>query len=427
MEITHATRIGDLGEAPVRRFDARLVHLDQVEQSQRERADIKRIEREMRAGLLAGEFCLHYQPIVALPFAEIVAVEALIRWEHPARGLVPPFEFIPIAEQSDLIVELGTWVLHEACRQVRDWQLTEPALQFLRVAVNLSARQLTPELVGIVASALERSGLPSETLEIENTESVVMADIDGALQILDALAALGVTLSIDDFGTGYSSFAYLKRLPVGTLKIDKSFIDDLCDDQRDVSIVSAVVAVAAALGLTQIAEGVETEAQRRQLEDLGCAHAQGYLFSRPVPAASFVDDVRHLFAHELADVARSASAEPVRIVVCDDELSIRKLYRRALRSRDADVFDAATAMECLAQIAVIEPDLVILDANLPDRSGIDIIGEITDRHPRAQVVVVSGTVTSEMFAASQAAGAHACMQKMQFLPLLTTMVDRCRA
>ena len=425
METKHPTRIGDLGEAPVRRFDARLQHLDHVEQSQRQHADVRRLEREMRSGLLAGDFHVHYQPIVTLPEAQIVAVEALLRWEHPVRGPVPPFEFIPIAEQSDLILELGTWVLHEACRQVREWQLAVPALRFLRVAVNLSARQLKRDLVGIVASVLDQTGLPSESLEIEITESVVMADIDGALEVLDAIAALGVSLSIDDFGTGYSSFAYLKRLPVGTLKIDKSFIDDLCDDQRDVSIVGAVIAVATALGLTQIAEGVETEGQRRQLEDLGCAHAQGYLFSRPCPASSFVEDVRHLFATDLTDARRSAT--PVQVVVCDDELSIRKLYRRALRSRDADVFDAATALECLAQIDAIVPDLVILDANLPDRSGIDIIAEITDRHPGAKVVVVSGTVSSEMFAASQAAGAHACMQKMQFLPLLTTMVDGCRA
>ena len=413
------------GQAPIGRFDARLRHLRHVDATRSQHAASLRLDQEMRDGLARGEFRVHYQPIVTLPDGEIVAVEALVRWQHPERGLVPPFEFIPFAEESGLIGDLGTFVLFEACRQVRRWQLSVPDLAFLRVAVNLSAHQLTADLVELVRRALTSSGLPAESLELEVTESVAMADIDGALEVLDAVAALGVGLSIDDFGTGYSSLAYLKRLPVTGLKIDKAFVDDLAD-HRDVSIVGAVIAVAAALGLSQIAEGVETQEQRDQLEALGCAHAQGYLFSRPCPAETFVDDVRHLIGGNRSSIPGEDLHDPVRVVVCDDEVSIRRLYRRALRSGNVEVFDAETAEECLERVRHTKPDLVILDAKLEGRGGIEIIEEIRGLHPDAHVVIVSGTVTRDMVTASHAAGANACVQKMQFLPQLVSLVESCR-
>jgi EAL domain-containing protein (putative c-di-GMP-specific phosphodiesterase class I)/CheY-like chemotaxis protein len=407
-------------ETPGQRFDFRLRHLDDIEQTQRQNASIRRMEGEMHAGLTKQQFRLHYQPIVSLPNSNIVCVEALLRWQHPGRGLVSPLDFIPIAEDSDLILELGEWVVTEACRQVGIWQRYAPGLRSLRVAVNLSVRQLNDSLLDVVTRALAMSGLPAESLELEVTESVAMADIEGALEILHTLASLGVGLIIDDFGTGYSSLAYIKQLPVTGLKIDKSFIDDLVSDQRDASIVGAVIALAATLGLNQIAEGVETASQRRKLEALGCAHAQGYLFSAPRPPESFIGDIGHLIGP-----APEPSANPVRVVVCD-ETSVRKLYRRALGRRDVEVFDAETAEQCLAQVSSIEPDLVILDANLNGRSGIDTVEDIHALRPNARVVVVSGTVTNEMRAASQAAGANACMQRTQFLPRLAGMVDSCR-
>lgn len=421
----HHSRVFDVSDAPVRRFDARLQHLRAVEQAQRDHGASRRLERELRDGLSSGEFRVHYQPIVTLPDARIVGVEALVRWEHPDRGMVPPIEFIPVAEHTGLIVDLGRWVLEEACRQVRTWQDSVPALRHLRVAVNLSVHQITPDLVSVVANALERSGLRPESLELEITESVVMADIDGALEILDALSVLGVGLSVDDFGTGFSSLAYLKRLPVTGLKIDKAFIDDLPDDPRDVSIVGAVIALAAGLGLTQIAEGVETEAQREKLEALGCAHAQGYLFSRPLPAEAFLQGISSLMG-ERQDRSAEPGVAPVRVLVCDDDASIRRLYRRALQSGNVEVTDAVDADDCLEKLTTSRPDLVILDVTMPGRGGLEILSEVRSLRPTAHVVMVSGLVTADIVASAQADGADACVAKMQFLPRLGELVEACR-
>jgi EAL domain-containing protein (putative c-di-GMP-specific phosphodiesterase class I) len=412
-------------DEPAQGFETRLRRLQDGEQTRIGLADGRRLEADMRRGLITGQFRVHYQPIVTLPLGEIVSVEALVRWEHPDRGLVPPMDFIPAAEQSGLIVDLGEWVLNEACRQVVTWQQSVPELRRLRVAVNVSAHQLTGHLCDVVARALATSGLPADCLELEITESVVMADIDDALEILDQLGTLGVSLSIDDFGTGFSSLAYLKRLPVTGLKIDKSFIDDLSEDSRDLSIVGAVIAMASALGLTQIAEGVETEEQRQLLEGLGCAHAQGYLFSRPLPAEIFLEQVTPLLAAAERDLEPMGDA-PLRVLVCDDELSIRKLYRRALRSCNVVVFDAVDAQDCLVQTEDARPDLVILDMRLPDRSGIDILGEVRALRPTARVVVVSGLVTPQMVEAARANGAVACVPKMQLLPQLGALVEECR-
>jgi EAL domain-containing protein (putative c-di-GMP-specific phosphodiesterase class I) len=328
------------GEAPIGAFDARLRRLDDVEQAKRGHAGLRLLEREMRLGLAADQFRLFYQPIVTLPAREIVAVEALLRWEHPIRGLVSPLEFIPVAEQSMLIVQLGAWVVNEACRQVRLWQETVPGLASLRVSVNVSSHQLTRDLIDIVELALTSSGLAPECLELEITESVVMADIDDALAILDALGSLGVSISVDDFGTGFSSLAYLKRLPVTGLKIDKSFIDDFPADARDVSIVSAVIALASALGLSQTAEGVETEAQRRALDALGCTHAQGYLFSRPQPPERLLENIESLLVHRTPPVI--AAQKPL----CSpsgrtDESGIARLIQGGLGSSIVPVLPVA--------------------------------------------------------------------------------------
>ncbi len=380
---------------------------------------------QLREALDADQFEVHYQPVVSLPGHRLVAVEALVRWAHPERGLVPPVEFIPAAEQSGFIVELGQWVLETACTQVRAWQLSVPALADLRVAVNLSARQMTPSLPRQVKAVLERSGLHAECLDLEITESVVMSDLEPSLAVLDQLAALGVGLSIDDFGTGFSSLAYLKWLPVSTLKIDRSFVEDLNDDPREVSIVAAIIALAAALGFNQIAEGVETEAQLQQLEALGCAQAQGYLFSRPLPPATFLAGTEDLLETWVnRDDADTAS--PVQVVVCDDDPSIRRLYRRALTSLNAQAIEVEDAASCITALSAGPIDLVILDVELPGRTGLDALDEIRQLSPDTQVVVVSGLVTADVAAAALESGAAACISKMQFLPVVRQMVDRCR-
>ena len=234
------------------------------------------------------EFKIYYQPEVSLESGRTVALEALVRWERPERGIFPPAEFIPFAEETGLIVEVGKLVLQEACRQAREWR--NSGYTPLPVWVNLSALQLyEPELPALVSGALRESGLPPGSLGLEITESVLMRDGTDTITRLENLKNLGVKLAIDDFGTGYSSLAYLKRLPVDYLKIDRSFTDGLGRDAGDTTIVSAVLGIARAMELEVVAEGVETERQLAKLKELGCKTAQGYYFARPLPASTLPD------------------------------------------------------------------------------------------------------------------------------------------
>ncbi|MGA2492509.1 MAG: EAL domain-containing protein [Roseiarcus sp.] len=229
------------------------------------------------------DFVLHYQPQVDFSDSKMFAVEALIRWRHPRLGLTPPDKFIPIAEESGLIVPIGDWALHEACRQNKAWQ--DAGLPPIAVSVNVSARQFRENhITGAVAEALAESGLEPKYLELELTESLIMQDVDRAIETMKALRALGVRLSIDDFGTGYSSLSALKRFPVERLKIDRSFIRDLPDDEDDRAVASAIISLGQKLSLRVIAEGVETEEQVAFLRENHCDEWQGYHFSRPVAA-----------------------------------------------------------------------------------------------------------------------------------------------
>ncbi len=241
------------------------------------------LESDLRRALERDQFVLHYQPKVDIHSGRIASVEALVRWQHPERGLVAPMDFIPLAEETGLIVPIGLWVLQAACAQARAWR--DQGLPWLRVAVNLSARQFTHEnLLEDVARILDETGLDAEMLEFEITESMVMQDPAKAEKLLAELKAMGVFLSIDDFGTGYSSLSYLKRFPIDSLKIDRSFIRDLPGDGDDAAITRAIIAMAHGLRLTVIAEGVETAGQLDFLRDNGCDEMQGYHFSKPVPA-----------------------------------------------------------------------------------------------------------------------------------------------
>jgi diguanylate cyclase (GGDEF)-like protein len=227
---------------------------------------------------------VHYQPEIDLTTGAVVGFEALLRWEDPHRGSVPPMRFIPLAEQTGLIVPLGRWVLEAACRQVAEWQARQgPDDAPLWVSVNLSGRQLAePDVADHVASALAASGLDGGSLWLEITETVLMTDVDAATRTLEALRALGVHIAVDDFGTGWSSLLYLKRFPVEALKIDRSFVDGLGRDRDDTSIVAAVVSLAHSLGLLAVAEGVETEEQLDGLRALDCDLGQGFRWARPM-------------------------------------------------------------------------------------------------------------------------------------------------
>ncbi len=260
------------------RFFARKMNEDALEQI--------RVQGQLHNALRNHEFLLHYQPQVETGSGRIVGVEALVRWQHPVDGLVSPARFIPLAEASGHIVPIGEWVLNEACRQARDW--LDRGLDPGVVAVNLSALQFKrSNVLAVVQAALQRSGLAPAHLELELTESLLLQDIEETLETLHKLKALGVRLSIDDFGTGYSSLSYLKRLAVDKLKVDQSFVRDLATNAGDAAIVRAVIQLGKAMQLSVIAEGVETPAQLDFLVRAGCDEIQGYLFSRPVPAAEF--------------------------------------------------------------------------------------------------------------------------------------------
>jgi diguanylate cyclase (GGDEF)-like protein/PAS domain S-box-containing protein len=244
------------------------------------------LEASLWRALAERQFEVFYQLKMGLADGAIHGMEALVRWRDPERGLIPPLEFIPVAEETGLICEIGDWVLDDACRQMRLW--VDQGLMDGPVAVNVSARQLgDPEFAGRVRAILQRHGLESHWLQLEVTESVVMTEPEQAIGILGALADLGITIAIDDFGTGYSSFSYLKRLPIHVLKIDRSFVDDIGGSREDESIVVAIITVAKSLGLQVVAEGVETELQAGFLARQQCDFGQGYLYSRPVPAAEF--------------------------------------------------------------------------------------------------------------------------------------------
>jgi len=245
------------------------------------------LESGLRRALERGELLLHYQPQVDIASGEIVGAEALIRWQHPDWGLVSPAEFIPLAEETGLILPIGEWVLTEACKQARLWH--EAGHTSLRIAVNLSGRQLSQKnLVEIVANTLSICAVARGMLELEITESLLMQDLDRIAGTLDALVALGVTVSMDDFGIGYSSLSYLKRLPIDVLKIDQSFVRDITNDPDDAAIVQAIIAMAHSLGIKVMAEGVETAEQLAFLRQHHCDGMQGYYFSRPVIPEQFI-------------------------------------------------------------------------------------------------------------------------------------------
>jgi EAL domain-containing protein (putative c-di-GMP-specific phosphodiesterase class I) len=254
---------------------------------------------------------MHYQPVIALEEGTLVGFEALIRWEHPERGLVPPMEFVPLAEETGLIVPLGVWALEQACRQAVRWHHAAPDAPHLYMSVNLSPRQLAePALPNDVARVLHDTGIQPSTLWLEITESTLMRDAESALSALGALRALGLHLAVDDFGTGYSSLAYLERLPVEALKIDRSFTDGVGSRKDSTAIVGAVVGLARALHLSTVAEGIETREQFQRLRAMGCEHGQGYLFGPPRPPEAYGAEPRLLFER-----ARAVQTERSSVVV----------------------------------------------------------------------------------------------------------------
>jgi diguanylate cyclase (GGDEF)-like protein len=257
-----------------------VAYSDGMAEAARRRAEL---QQDLALAVPAGQLEVHYQPTVRLADGRTTGFEALVRWHHPERGLVPPAEFVPLAEESGAITEIGRWVLRTALRQGAVWSATAP--EPVRMAVNLSPRQLMDsEVVADVTAALHDTGFPAAQLTLEVTEGVLVEDVDAVVGQLEQLRRLGVAIAIDDFGTGFAGLSYLRRLPADIIKIDRSFVVDLAAGGSSTTLIASIVELARTLGLGVVAEGVETEEQRRALTDLHCGAAQGYLFARPQPA-----------------------------------------------------------------------------------------------------------------------------------------------
>ncbi len=270
------------GRARYEMFD-RTMHTDALAKLQ--------LETDLRRAVELGEFRLHYQPLVSLKTGRVTGLEALVRWEHPSRGLVHPGDFIPIAEETGLIVPMGRWVLDEACRQMKEWHQSHPRAQPLTIGVNLSAKQFSqPDIVDQISSALASSGINPRCLRIEITESAIIDKGTSSANVLQKIRDLGAQIYLDDFGTGYSSLSYLHGLPIDAIKIDRAFVSNMDTDEKNLRLVRTILTLAEIVGVRAEAEGISTAAQLRELRSLNCEQGQGYLFSAPITIEA-VDEV----------------------------------------------------------------------------------------------------------------------------------------
>jgi|GEM_PF-215031 len=356
--------------------------------SMNERAmDRLQLERDLRNALERGEFVLHYQPQVDLHSGCITGMEALIRWNHPALGMVSPARFIGLAEELGLIVPIGHWVLRTACLQSVAWE--RAGLGQMRVAVNLSPRQFyQQDLASSIRTILDETGIAPHLLELELTESMMMNDVEHAVGILRDLKSLGLHLSIDDFGTGYSSLAYLKRFPIDLLKIDQSFVRDITIDPDDAAIVTSIISLAHSLRLKVIAEGVETEAQLGYLQRHGCDFMQGYYFSRPLPA----DESEQLLRarKQLALPTATLLAKGQTLLIVDDEAGVVSALKRLLRQDGYRILVALSPEDAFELLARNEVQVVLCDQRMPSMTGTELLSRVKALYPGTVRVMLSG-------------------------------------
>jgi len=345
------------------------------------------LETALRHALRDDQLELHYQPQMDLGHGRIVGVEALLRWQHPTLGRIAPDRFIPIAEETGLIVEIGDWVLRRAIEQAAAWQ--RAALPPLRMAVNLSARQLLqPDLARRIESLLATTGLDPRLFGVEVTESMLIANFDQAVQHLRALRTLGVEVSLDDFGTGYSSLSYLRRLPVDVVKIDRSLVPDVSAPVEAVSITRAIITMAHQLQMKVIAEGVESEGQAALLAANQCDQMQGYWFSAALPAAAVEAMLRDGRQIDVALLGRRSRQRTLLLV--DDEENIVAALRRLLRTEGWLVLSATSAEQALQLMARHEVDVILSDQRMPGMTGVELLRRAKQLYPETIRLVLSG-------------------------------------
>ncbi len=344
------------------------------------------IETALRTALANDEFSVHYQPQVSLESGHMIGMEALLRWNSAQLGPVPPVEFIPIAEETGLIVQIGDWVLRTACRQTKAW--LDLGLLPLHVAVNLSPRQFRQaDLPAQVAAALAESGLPASALELEITESAFIDDVAEAVAMCRKLKALGIKLSLDDFGTGYSSLAYLSRFPFDKIKIDQAFVRDIVNNPVNAAIASAAIVMGRSLNLSVLAEGVETEAQASFLRSRRCDAIQGYLFSRPLPPDEFAPLLRN---NKLLPLAVPVAPQEKTLLLVDDEPHILSSLTRLLRREGYTILTATSPTEAFEILAQQPIQVVISDQRMPDMSGTEFLSRVRQIYPATIRLVLTG-------------------------------------
>ncbi|MES2039369.1 MAG: EAL domain-containing protein [Pseudomonadota bacterium] len=344
------------------------------------------MQRRLRLALEREEFILHYQPQVDLRTGHIVGMEALIRWNQPDLGMVPPGHFISLAEETGLILPIGAWVIRTACAQCKSWQVQ--GLGKLRIAINLSVRQFAePNLVNFVKEVLLETGLEPQYLEIELTESLVMTDVERSIDILRGLKALGVQLSIDDFGTGYSSLSYLKRFPIDVLKIDQSFVRDI-EKSDDAAIVKAIISMAHSLGMQVIAEGVETEAQCDFLRINLCDEIQGFLFSKGLAKNEIEVLLRE--KRQLPNRLLHFSVRNRTLLLVDDDDHVLSSLKRELRNENCSILTANSGKAGLELLALYQVDVIISDHKMPGMTGVEFFEVVKQKYPETIRIILSG-------------------------------------
>lgn len=359
------------------------------------------IENRLRRALENEELELHYLPMIGLATGDIFGVEALLRWRSPEFGYVPPQRFVEAAEVSGLILDIGEWVLREACRQVSRWQI-EHKLELV-IAVNLSARQFRQaDLLLKIQRALSEAQMPPSSLHLEITESNLMDDAELTVETLRTLKTIGVKISIDDFGTGFSSLAYLQKFPIDSIKLDRSFVSH-CDRHGEAAIIKGVIAIAHGLGIKVVAEGVESEEQLAFLNEQGCDVAQGFLFSEPVPVAQFPNYIRQhreLVAGEVPSraVEHADSQERRRALVVDDDPAIRSLVERVLKRANFAVDGARDGEEAMELLERNTYSAVFLDIMMPRMDGYEVIAALKEKNASVlrRVVVMTAVAPAAL-------------------------------
>jgi EAL domain-containing protein (putative c-di-GMP-specific phosphodiesterase class I)/ActR/RegA family two-component response regulator len=336
------------------------------------------MEKHLRRALERNEFLLHYQPQADFATGRINGMEALIRWQSPELGLTPPGSFIPLAEETGLIVPIGEWVLKTACLQNKAWQ--DAGLPCLTLAINLSPRQFRQEnLVEVVARTLRETGLEPRYLELEIVESLLMHDVESAVRLTGKLKELGVCMTMDDFGTGYSSLSYLRQFPFDKIKIDQSFIRNITSDPDNAAIARAMIALAHSLRLRVIAEGIETDGQLNYLLSHGCDEMQGFYFSRPMPAQQLEQMLRE--DRRLPLPEKNVAAPERTLLLVDDEKNVIRALERVFAVDGYRILTATNAAEGFEQLATNSIGVIIADEHMPGMRGSEFLHRARELYP----------------------------------------------